>query len=368
MSPDGAVFKWYVRELLQLPAVPCFFTGGIAVPKQDGCRKAVIPVFISFAGCPHRCIFCNQRVINGESENSLRAAEEQIARAEAWVLPGAANELAFYGGSFTALPLDRQRALLSLAEGRRRKGLFGRIRLSTRPDAITPEILEQLQEFGVETVELGVQSLDDRVLALAERGHTAADVERAASLLRRYGFRIGFQLMVGLPGETEDSLRLTRDRVLSLAPDLCRIYPLLVLSGTKLAQLWEAGAYAPLSLEQAVSRTAYFHQAFTAAGIRVIRMGLQPDRDLCAPGHILAGPFHPAFGELVLSHEYRTRIESLIEAQPPGNYNMIITCPDRLASVLRGQHRCNVEAWEAGGRIRVVFRQGEKVGVDFHDR
>jgi histone acetyltransferase (RNA polymerase elongator complex component) len=331
-------------------------------------HHTIIPVFISFAGCPHRCIFCNQQIINGEQDNSLASARRQIAEAEEWVKPDCRNELAYFGGSFTALPLEKQRALLMLAGSKRKEGLFGKMRLSTRPDAITPEILQQLKDFGVQTVELGVQSLDDEVLTRAERGHTARDVENATALLRQYGFEVGFQLMVGLPGQSRESIRRTCLEVCKLAPDCARIYPLLIIAGTELAKWYRKGEYKPLSLEDAVAQTAYLHERLEAHGIQVIRMGLQPDKELCTPGHILAGPFHPAFGELVRSYEYQVSIQSLIEAQPDGNYNMIITCPERLTSILRGQHRCNVRAWEASGRIHVEFRKGDKVGVNFYDR
>jgi histone acetyltransferase (RNA polymerase elongator complex component) len=328
----------------------------------------ILPIFISFAGCPHRCIFCNQQIINGQKENTLRAAQRQMEELERWVHPDPANELAFYGGSFTALSLTEQEALLAWADQRRQQGLFGAIRLSTRPDAITPPILDQLARYGVTTVELGVQSLDDKVLTTVERGHTAADVDRAVALLRQYGFRVGLQLMVGLPGQTRQSLLETLDHVLALQPDGCRIYPLLVIKDTKLATWYQKGLYTPITLEQAIEETALLHSTLEAHHIPVIRMGLQPDRDLCAPGHILAGPFHPAFGELVRSYEWRQIIASRIAGQGLGNYNMVITCPDSLASVLRGQHHANVRAWEAGGNIKVSFVPGQKVEVNFYDR
>ena len=157
----------------------------------------ILPVFIPHAGCPYQCIFCNQRTISGEQDSSLEGARRQIEGLLAWARPDPSNELAFYGGSFTALPVDRQRALLELAETYRARGLFGPLRLSTRPDAITLEILALLREHQVETIELGAQSLDDRVLAAARRGHTGAQVREASQLIRQEGFRLGLQLMVG---------------------------------------------------------------------------------------------------------------------------------------------------------------------------
>ena len=220
----------------------------------------------------------------------------------------------------------------------------------------------------VETIELGAQSLDDRVLELARRGHTAAQVRTASRLIRQGGFRLGLQLMTGLPGQDRPSLEDTKAQVLALHPDLVRIYPVLVIEGTLLADLWRQGAYRPQTVEEAVDACWPLYRDFTAAGIQVIRLGLQPDRELCAPGHILAGPFHPAFGELVKSRGVGLQVLEKIAELPGGDYNMIITCPDRLASIVRGQHRSNVRLWEETGKGRVAFQTGEKFEVRFHDR
>ena len=328
----------------------------------------ILPVFIPHAGCPHQCIFCNQRTISGEKDSSLEGASRQMEALLNWVRPDPTNELAFYGGSFTALPLERQKKLLDLAEGWRARGLFGSLRLSTRPDAITPEILALLRAHGVETIELGAQSLDDRVLEMAERGHTAAQIHKASQLIKEAGFQLGLQLMVGLPGQGTESLDGTCRQVVAIHPDLVRIYPVLVIAGTPLAELWHQGRYRALTVEEAVAACWPLYQAFTGAGIRVIRMGLQPDRELCAPGHILAGPFHPAFGEKVKSWGIGQQVLQKIAEQPRGNYNMVITCPDRLASLVRGQHRSNVRLWEQTGKVRVFFQTGETFEVIFHDR
>lgn len=328
----------------------------------------ILPVFIPHAGCPYQCIFCNQRTISGEQDSSLEGARRQIEGLLAWARPDPSNELAFYGGSFTALPMDRQRALLELAETYRARGLFGPLRLSTRPDAITLEILALLREHQVETIELGAQSLDDRVLAAARRGHTGAQVREASQLIRQEGFRLGLQLMVGLPGQGKESLAATCRQVVEIHPDLVRIYPVLVIAGTPLAELWRQGSYRALTVDEAAAACWPLYHAFTREGIRVIRMGLQPDRELCAPGHILAGPFHPAFGEKVKSWGIGQQVLRKIAEQPSGNYNMVITCPDKMASLVRGQHRSNVRLWEQTGKVRVFFQTGETFEVMFHDR
>ena len=328
----------------------------------------ILPVFIPHAGCPHQCIFCNQQTISGEKDSSLEGARQQMEALLSWASPNPSNELAFYGGSFTALPLERQRGLLDLAEGWRARGLFGPLRLSTRPDSITPEILELLRVHRVETIELGAQSLDDRVLAQARRGHTAAQVHAASRLIRACGFRLGLQLMTGLPGQDAASLEDTKLQVLAIHPDLVRIYPVLVIEDTPLADQWRRGDYAPQTVEQAADACWTLYRDFTAAGIQVIRLGLQPDRELCAPGHILAGPFHPAFGEVVKSRGIGRQVLEEIAELPGGDYNMVITCPDRMASVVRGQHRSNVRLWEQTGKVRVIFQTGKTFEVMFHDR
>lgn len=327
----------------------------------------ILPVFIPHWGCPQQCIFCNQGTITGEHDSSLQGAKKQLDELTKWVRPSAENELAYYGGSFTALPLDIQEQLLELAEQYRAKGYFGPMRLSTRPDAITKPILELLKAHGVRTIELGAQSLDDNVLQLAQRGHTAQDVWDASQAIRDAGFQLGLQLMAGLPGQTVESLQDTLQQVLAILPDIVRIYPVLVIDHTPLAQLYRSGRYKPLTVEEAAAQSWLLLEPLEQAGIRVIRIGLQPDKDLCAPGHILAGPFHPAFGEIVRSYGIRQLVSKKIAQLPPKNYNMVITCPQSLDSRVRGQHRCNILYWERTGRISVQILRGEKFEVNFYD-
>lgn len=328
----------------------------------------ILPVFIPHLGCPHQCVFCNQRTISGETESGLGGGQRQLAELSTWVRPSLENQLAFYGGSFTALDLKLQQALLELAETYRAQGLFGSLRLSTRPDAIDNQELALLKAHGVTVVELGAQSLDDRVLALTERGHSARDVWEASRLIQAAGFTLGLQLMTGLPGQDRESLLQTRDQVLAIHPELVRIYPVLVIQGTPLAAAYRQGSYQPQSLEDAVEESTLLYDAFTGAGIQVIRLGLQPDRELCAPGHILAGPFHPAFGELVKSYSIRLKILRQIASLPPGNYNMVITCPKGLESMVRGQHRSNLRYFQEELGLPVTLETGEKLEVRFYDR
>ena len=288
---------------------------------------SILPIFIPHAGCPHQCVFCNQKTISGQKLAAVAGAKEQLARWRSWLRPSAANEAAFYGGSFTGLPLELQEELLTLTDALLAEGFIGSVRLSTRPDYIDEERLQLLQQHGVRLVELGVQSLDDRVLAAAERGHTAAQVAPAVALLKRFGFQVGLQLMVGMPEQSFASVQETVRKAIAMHPDVARIYPLLVIKGTPLAADYAAGCFVPLTLEEAVTQAAWAYRELTEAG------------------NILAGPFHPAMGELVKSRVLRDKITpQLAKLTDCGAVDIL--CPARLESKLRGQKSCNLRYWE----------------------
>ena len=308
---------------------------------------AILPIFIPHAGCPHQCVFCNQRTISGQKTAALPGAKAQIQRWLQWLRPSKANEAAFYGGSFTGLDMDLQKQLLALTDELLEQGIIGSVRLSTRPDYINAEVLSLLREHGVELVELGVQSLDDAVLQRAERGHTVEAVYTAHKLLKEYGFKTGIQLMVGMPGQDFASVQDTAARVAQLRPDIARIYPLLVIKDTPLAHSYEQGAFVPLSLEEAVEQSAYLYKTLTQAGIKVIRIGLQPDEELCAAGNIVAGPFHPAMGELVKSRVLRNHFTPMLqELVDSGAGGVIFHCPRRYESKLRCLKNSNMQYWQ----------------------
>lgn len=306
---------------------------------------AILPIFIPHAGCPHQCVFCNQKTISGQKNAAESGAREQIARWLQWLRPSLENEAAFYGGSFTALDSGLQERLLFLTDELLERGIIGSVRLSTRPDYIDDKKLELLKKHGVRLVELGVQSLDDRVLEAAGRGHTAADVVQAMKRLRSYNFKIGLQLMVGMPLQSFSSLQDTVAQVIKLQPDIARIYPLLVIEGTPLAESWAKGEFQPLSLEEAVRQSAWVYDQLTTNGIKVIRVGLQPDDELCAPGNILAGPFHPSMGELVQSFLLRERLTDKLLAVK-GAARIVISCPAKMESKLRGMKNSNIKYWQ----------------------
>ena len=291
-----------------------------------------------------------------------------LSQVPSWLRPSAANEAAFYGGSFTGLPLELQEELLTLTDALLAEGFIGSVRLSTRPDYIDEEHLQLLRQHGVRLVELGVQSLDDRVLAAAERGHTAAQVAPAVALLKRFGFQVGLQLMVGMPEQSFASVQETVRKAIAMQPDVARIYPLLVIKGTPLAADYAAGRFVPLTLEEAVTQAAWAYRELTEAGVNVIRIGLQPDEELCAPGNILAGPFHPAMGEMVKSRVLRTEVTSQLEKLADCGA-VTIYCPARLESKLRGQKSCNLRYWEAcfpGLELQIIQDKADEIRVCPH--
>ena len=308
---------------------------------------AILPIFIPHAGCPHQCVFCNQKKISGQKSAAVASARQQIARWRKWLRASVDNEAAFYGGSFTGLSIELQSELFALTDELLQEGFIGSLRLSTRPDYIDSERLELLRKHNVRTVELGVQSLDDVVLQAAERGHTAAQVAYAVKMLKEYGFKVGLQLMVGMPEQSFASVKETAKQVLALAPDIARIYPLLVIKDTPLAESFAKGEFVPLTLDEAVTQAAWLYRELTKADINVIRVGLQADDELCAPGNIVAGPFHAAMGELVKSRvlrdELTPKISALVEMGAGG---IELRYPPRLESKLRGQKNCNLQFWQ----------------------
>ena len=246
------------------------------------------------------------------------------------------------------------------------EGFIGSVRLSTRPDYIDAERLQLLKEHHVELVELGVQSLDDKVLQAAERGHTAAAVTTAMALLKQHGFKTGLQLMVGMPQQSFASVKETARQAIALRPDIARIYPLLVIKDTPLAQTYAQGLFVPLSVDEAVTQAAWLYKELTQAGIRVIRIGLQADEELCAEGNILAGPFHPAMGELVKSRVLRDELTTRLLEQAKIRQTLTLHCPARLESKLRGQKNCNLQYWQQllpDVEIKIVPSEGEEISL-----
>ena len=275
-------------------------------------RESIIPVFVPHLGCPNDCVFCNQRRISGSvapatAENVVSAIENALRLTP----PGTRRQLAFYGGSFTAIPVAEQESLLGAAVPYLERGDIASLRLSTRPDAIDGAVLRRLRSYGVETIELGAQSMSERVLALSGRGHTAADVEDAARAVKGAGFRLILQMMTGLPGADDESDVESARRIAALGPDGVRIYPTVIVRDTALCDLWRAGRYKEHTVEDAVRVCARILPVFEQAGIPVIRLGLNPTEDLSG-GDAVGGAYHPALGELVKSRIMRDRAEKIL--------------------------------------------------------
>lgn len=227
-------------------------------------------------------------------------------------------ELSFFGGTFTAIAPQLQVELLSAAKELLDEGLIQHIRCSTRPDFIDETILNRCKAYGMDIIELGVQSLDDRVLLLSGRGHDAQSVKTASDLIRQYGISLGHQIMPGLPGADAASDLATARASIEMKPDQVRIYPTLVVRDTPLADLYEAKTYQPYSLDEAVELSAELMTLYEEADIQIIRVGLQATREIAPGADLMAGPWHPAFRELVLSYRLNGRLKRLLEEEPAG--------------------------------------------------
>ncbi len=303
-------------------------------------RESIIPVFVPHLGCPNDCVFCNQRRISGSvapatTEDVVSAIENALRLTP----PGTRRQLAFYGGSFTAIPVAEQESLLGAAAPYLERGDIASLRLSTRPDAIDGAVLRRLRSYGVETIELGAQSMSERVLALSGRGHTAADVEDAARAVKGAGFRLILQMMTGLPGADDESDVESARRIAALGPDGVRVYPTVIVRDTALCDLWRAGRYKEHTVEDAVRVCARILPVFEQAGIPVIRLGLNPTEDLSG-GDAVGGAYHPALGELVKSRIMRDKAEKILSGAKRGEQAVLRVNP-RLMSQLVGQHGAN---------------------------
>jgi len=261
-------------------------------------KQLIIPVFIPFGGCPHRCVFCNQRDITGQSEMpTIKEVSGKITEyLSTWKGTGR-REVAFYGGSFTGLPVNIQEEYLAAAKVFVDAGSIDALRISTRPDYIDAEVIRRLLCFRVETVELGVQSLNDEVLLLSARGHDRSSVELAVGLIKDAGISLGIQLMPGLPGDSSERFMQTVDSTVALAPEFVRIYPTLVIKDTELAGLHAAGRYIAWDLPDMVELLKKAVAVFESASIKIIRMGLHGSEELRQS--LIDGPYHPDLRGLI---------------------------------------------------------------------
>lgn len=323
-----------------------------------------IPIFVPHAGCPHDCVFCNQKNITGHVlaqsiEEARQTIDEHLSsiqkRNDDYTV-----EVAFFGGSFTGIPDEEQIAYLAMAYQYIEAGLIDGIRLSTRPDYIDKEVLKRLKGYGVTTIELGVQSLVEDILIKANRGHDLVSVILACNLIKAYDFKLGLQMMIGLPGDDTDKSVLTAEKIISLKPDMVRIYPTIVVEGTALEQMYKMGLYDPLTIEEAVDWTTEIYKKFTFSNIPVIRMGLQATEALA---ECVAGPYHPSFRQLVENKLYLESLDCVLEQDE----FIKIYVNSKEISNLVGLNRSNLNYLEKKYSIKKISVYPKDLPVDYFE-
>ncbi|MGD0917672.1 MAG: radical SAM protein [Thermodesulfobacteriota bacterium] len=319
----------------------------------------IIPIFLPYAGCHDRCLFCNQKAAAEglPSPSSIRRLIETSLVKLPLDCQGREKQVAFYGGSFTALKREQQVYYLKEVQPFLASGLVNSVRISTRPDALDEGVLHLLREYGAKTVEIGTQSMIDEVLSLSNRGHSAEDTISAVSRLRGLGFETGLQLMIGLPGDSFVHFLRTLDRIIDLRPDFVRIHPTLVLKGAPLEILWRAGRYSPLSLEEAIEWLKKGLLKLEKASIPVGRVGLQPTKEL--ERDLLAGPFHPALHHLIDSEIFFDMATSLLQtSQKDGR--ALFSCHPKEVSTLRGQRNENISKLKDQFKLNEILVEGRQ--------
>ncbi len=305
------------------------------------------------------CSFCNQHTISGAQHTPSGEEVKKICReAFSYIKNKENSEIAFFGGSFTAVPEKYRIELLESVQEFLCEDGFRGIRISTRPDCIDEKILNELKKYNVTAIELGCQSMDDKVLKMNERGHTSECVTRASELIRSYGFELGHQMMTGLYGSTPEKDSETADKIIALKPDTVRIYPTVILEGTKLAQLYRDGIYKVYSLDDMVEQCSDYMERFRQNDIRIIKCGLHASETV--EGDMVAGYYHPAFRELCESRIFRNRLDAELEE---GSYNIYVR-PD-LVSKVTGQKRSNIKYFSLKGiNLKIIpAEQKEEINV-----
>jgi radical SAM enzyme (TIGR01210 family) len=319
-------------------------------------NKKIIPIFLPYGGCLNRCIFCNQRAISKDipSPLSVKKFIESSLLTLSPIKNKTYRQVAFYGGSFTAMDKDEQIKYLQIAKEFILKGEIESIRISTRPDFIDEETISFLRDFHVKTIEIGAQSFDDEVLQLSNRGHTKEDTISSVKILKTLGFEVGIQLMIGLPGDTLKKFLETLDRVIDLKPDFIRIHPTLVLKDSPLENLWKSNQYVPLSLKDAINWLKKGILKLENASIPIARIGLQPTKELEA--HLLAGPYHPAIRQLVESSIFFDMAFELLKRNTILSQAIFI-CHPKEESNLRGQRNENIKKLKTEFGIKELLIQ-----------
>lgn len=311
-----------------------------------------IPIFVPHRGCPFDCVFCNQKRITGSTDIVTAEKVKDTISQYLKTLPkdNCVIEAAFFGGSFTGIPILEQSTLLLAAKTFLDEGKIHGIRLSTRPDYISVEILENLLKYGVTTIELGVQSMDDDVLLKSNRGHSKEQVINAVSLIRQYPFKLGLQMMTGLPGDNDEKSIQTARELIALSPDFVRIYPTLTIKDTYLETLYLNGEYVPQTVEEAVELSKKLLLMFEENNINVIRIGLQSTKEICEHGSVVAGPVHSSFRELVESSIYFDLIGAQLKKGDRAN---VFVNPNEISKAIGNKRRNILKFKDKGINIKV---------------
>lgn len=330
-------------------------------------KQYIIPIFVPHLGCPNDCVFCNQKSISGQKKNMTTTQAQKIIeeylnnikQEEAQV------EIAFYGGSFTAIEKEKQEELLKLAYQYIKKGQVESIRISTRPDCIDKNTLKMLKKYKVKTIELGVQSANNYILNKAGRGHTFEDVKKASKMIRRRGFKLGHQMMVGLPESTRIDEINTAKSLVKLKPQMVRIYPVLVIKGTQLEKDYNAGKYEALTVIQAVEICKELVRIFAEKNIEIIRIGLQNTDEISSPNNeaseVIAGPFHPAFRQLVESAMWYDAIVTKIKKLNVKVKEVEVTINPIDVSNVIGHKKENILKLKETYDVDLVIKQDENI-------
>lgn len=329
-------------------------------------KQYIIPIFVPHLGCPNDCVFCNQKSISGQTKQVTKEDVKNIIEEHLkYIKKDSKVEVAFFGGSFTGIEEEKQEELLSAAYEYVKQKKVDSIRISTRPDYIDKKILKRLKKYKVKTIELGVQSANDYILKKAGRGHTFEDVVKASKLIRWYGFDLGHQMMVGLPESTTVDEINTAKQLIKLKPKMVRIYPVLVIKNTKLEKDYNDGKYKPLTVTQAVEVCKELVKLFVKKHIEVIRIGLQPTDTITNPDNdkseVVAGPFHPAFRQLVESgmwydvivekiKQLNTKVKEVVVTVNPADVNNVI-----------GQRKDNINNLRDVYDVNLIVKADEKI-------
>ncbi len=323
-------------------------------------EQYTIPIFIPHKGCPNNCVFCNQKKISGQlTDVTAQDVEDKIEEYLKYYSNSKKKiEVAFFGGSFTGIPIDKQIEYLQVANSYVKKGLVGAIRISTRPDYINRNILDTMKKYNVKTIELGVQSMDNEILTLSKRGHTALDVVNASKLIHEYGIILGHQIMIGLPGSTRESEVYTIKECLKLQPQQLRIYPVYVIPDSELYSMYENSEYKPLSINEAVMRCKAVIYECQKTDISIIRLGLQSTDEITAKNNDLRGPVSDNLAEYVMSALVRDKIEREIKNRQIDDSKLIINVPQKYVSICVGPKKINKIYFENKYNIKFIVKGG----------